>query len=261
MKRHTYCKKGRARYAWARAASHPVLFLLLLSAMVPRTVFAESAVEDKEGVSYKLTPSYYVLSDGNAAEDLNLRANRGPNAAWIGQYRDHAGFQQTRFGYEYTQDTGALHIVWSAQAATRGFLGGSVTAQFGDNIYPVVAFGRTNLRPYNNLNFDPNDMATLGFGTKLIPNIELSVTHLWDNRLDTGQHVTHVYFHRHLSKQRRLSFDLSYKHGINSESAYVAGSALTVTYAWANYFIRGAYDQYANFGPMNQFRFSVGYGF
>lgn len=216
---------------------------------------------DSEPVTFKLTTSYYDQSDGNAATDANIRTNRGPHAAWVGFYRDHADFQQVRAGYEFSQDAGPAHLVWSAQAASGGFLGGSVNAQLGDPNYLILGFGRTNLRNYYNLNFDPNDMATIGLGSKEIPDTEISLYHVWDNRLDTRQHVTHAYLHRTTTRGHRYSIDISYKHGLTSENNNVAGYGLTLTYAWQQYFFRIAHDQYVNFSNATQNRISFGLTF
>src|SRR3954447_14078040 len=153
---------------------------------------ANGSPRESEPISFKFTPSYYDQSDGNVATDFNIRASRGPHTGWFGFYRDHTDFRQSRLGYEYTQDMGPAHLVWSAQAASGGFLGGSINAQIGDPVYVIAAFGRTNLRPYYNLNFDPNDMMTLGVGSRQIAQTDISLYHIWDNRVDTRQHVTHV---------------------------------------------------------------------
>jgi hypothetical protein len=50
------------------------------------------------------------------------------------------------------------------QPASRGFGGIALTAQTGDKYFALVGFGRTNLKPYANLNFDPNDAITLAAG-------------------------------------------------------------------------------------------------
>lgn len=228
-----------------------------LYAATIRPAMAQDTGDDGK-TEYKLTGSWYRQDDGMRAIDVNLRANQGPHAAWLGLYHDNMDFQQVRSGYEYTQEQGLLRVVWSAQAASRGFLGGSVTAQYGENIYPILAFGRTNLRPYVNLNFDPNDMATVGIGIKPIARTELNLTHIWDNRLETGQHVTHLYLHRDLDSGRHASLDIAYKHGTTSDGSYAAGYVLTGTYAFGKYFVRAAWDQYANFDSATQVRLSFG---
>jgi hypothetical protein len=209
----------------------------------------------------KLTASWYRSSDGNDANDLNLRGNYGDHAAWLGLYRDHTPFQQSRAGYEYTQHLDPAQIVWSAQAASGGFLGGSITSQFGDPLFGIVGFGRTNLKNYYNLNFDPNDAITLGVGSHLNPNTDVSLYQVRDDRLDTRQRITHLYLHRMLSGSHRYSIDGTYKSGLNSDGNFITGYGLTLTVAYHQVFFRLARDQYANFGPTTQTRVSLGTAF
>jgi hypothetical protein len=211
--------------------------------------------------AFKLVTSYYQSSDGNNALDTNIRGNRGSHAGWIGYYRDQNDYRQARTGYEFTQDFPLGQVVWSAQAASGGFLGGSINAQLGSAVYGIAGFGRTNLKNYYNLNFDPNDAITLGIGTRVLPETDLSLYQIWDDRLGTKQHVTHLYLHHNLSKVERFSIDGSYKSGLNSDNDFIRGYALTVTYAYRQYFIRLAHDQHANFGTSNQNRFSMGITF
>jgi hypothetical protein len=208
--------------------------------------------------SFKLTPSWYQSSDGNDASDINLRANLGPHAAWLGYYRDHAGFQQARVGYEYIQDIGNSRLVWSGQSAAGGFLGGSVNLVLGKPWYLIAGFGRTNLHTYYNLNFDPNDAITLGIGATLMAGTELSLFQVRDDRLDTRQRVTHIYLHQELSDKDKLSVDGSYKTGLNEDGVFIRGHAVTVTYAHRYIFIRLAHDRYANFSNATQNRISLG---
>jgi hypothetical protein len=210
---------------------------------------------------FKLTPSYYQSSDGTDATDINLRGRRGPHTGWLGFYRDSTGYRQARTGYEFAQDISAGHIVYSAQAASGGFLGGSINAQLGDPIYAIVGFGRTNLKNYYNLNFDPNDAITLGVGAAVNAKTDLSLFHIWDDRLGTRQRVTHLMLHHSLSQAARISVDASYKSGLNPDNEFVKGYAMTVTYAYESYFIRLARDQHANFGNTSQTRLSVGLNF
>lgn len=249
----------------APAIRRGLLALVLLGALAslsPATAAAEGSAErDAETIHYKFTPSWYSSSDGNDAADLNLRANRGAHAAWIGYYRDRSGFQQPRTGYEYTAERDWLHLVASAQLASGGFLGGSLNAQLGDDYYAIAGFGRTNLRNYVNLNFDPNDAITLGAGTRAIKDTELSLYQIRDDRLDTQQRVTHFYVHRNLADRHRLSVDTAWKSGLNGDNVLVQGYQITLSYAIRDVFFRIARDQFANFGNATQTRFSLGTSF
>jgi hypothetical protein len=237
-----------------------VIVITLLGALASRPSMAAPGGDDSkpDTTRFKFTPSWYSSSDGNDAVDLNLRAKRGPHTAWVGYYHDRSGYRQPRTGYEYTLERDWLHVVGSAQAANRGFLGGSINAQFGNDYYAIAGFGRTNTRPYVNLNFDPNDAITLGVGTKAIKDTEISLYHIRDDRLDTQQRVTHFLVHRDLSDQRKVSLDTAWKSGLNSDNVPVHGYQITLTYAVGDVFFRLARDQFANFGTATQTRFSLG---
>ena len=98
------------RYSFQSA---PVAALLLCASMFCASMFcvstARAAEEDEHPdtaptkLDVKLTASWYQSSDGNDANDLNLRGNRGDHAAWIGVYRDHTPYQQARAGYEFVR--------------------------------------------------------------------------------------------------------------------------------------------------------------
>jgi hypothetical protein len=233
--------------------------LLLLAGFV----HAQDAAEpETEGPPFKLTPAWYVNSDGNDAWDLNLRRDIGDQKVWIGQYADEQHFRQTRVGYEADPDLGIVSLQLSAQAATRGFLGGSAQANIGGDTYAIVGIGRTNLRPYYNLNFDPNDAITLGFGTKsLLPHGEVSVYQVRDDRLHTQQRITHALLKVHLDDASRLTVDASYKHGLADDDVMVHGSALALEYDYRAWFCKLARERAVNFTHVDQTRIAVGLRF
>lgn len=216
---------------------------------------AESA-DDK--ISFKLTPSWYRSDDGTRAGDINLRANTETQTAWLGYYRDKSGFAQTRAGYENKLDGGWLRTVLSAQVASGGFVGGSITSEIGGDTYGIVGFGRTNLRDYYNLNFDPNDAITVGVGSRAFADTELTLFHLWDDRLHTRQRVTHAVIRRKFADKQRLTLDVSRKSGLTTDDDFVRGYAVALTYDFRQYFLRLARDEYVNFSPATQYRVSLG---
>jgi hypothetical protein len=234
---------------------------LVLNVAVYAADVPDNAEENSKKVEYKLTPSFYQSSDGNNAVDINLRANIGQHTTWIGQYHDKDGFNQTRTGYEYRQDFRQVRLVWSAQLASRGFIGGSATSEIGGETFGMIGFGRTNLRDYYNLNFDPNDAITVGIGSRAISNTELSLFHTWDDRLDTHQRVTHFVYRYKPTDSDRLTIDTSYKRGLTGDDIFVRGYGLSATYDYRQYFVRLARDQYANFTANHLTRFSLGMRF
>ena len=212
--------------------------------------------------TFKLTPSVYATAQAHNAVDVNLRANTGPHAMWIGQYQRGAEFQQTRAGYEYSVNFDWGQMVPSVQLASGGFVGGSLNLQIGQQVYAIVGLGRTNLRDYYNLNFDPNDAVTLGVGAHLANGHQLSVFTVQDDRLGTGQAITHGLWHWQASAQNRWSLDLAHKDGRSSAGEpRVAGHSVALTYGHGHTFVRLAYDEKVNFSANNQTRVSVGQQF
>ena len=130
--------------------------LPLLCALPALSQAQDNAPEDWH---FKLTPSVYSNRDAPSATDVNLRGNLGPHALWVGQYRQGGFGEQTRAGYEYTQTPAWGQVVYSLQAAERGFAGGAVTAQIGQQVYGIVGWGRTNLKPYYNCLLYTSDAA------------------------------------------------------------------------------------------------------
>lgn len=212
--------------------------------------------------TFKLTPSYYMTSHEPDATDINLRANYGPHALWVGRYQRAGEFEQARNGYEYSAQFAWGQLVPSLQLATHGFVGGSVNAQIGNDTYGILGFGRTNTRDYYNLNFDPNDSIAYGLGTRLLPKSNLSLFTVKDNRLHTGQTVTHLLWQLSPDDLHRWTVDASSKHGKPSADADpVSGNALTLTYDNRNYFARLAWDHKVNFSNDDQTRISIGMRF
>ena len=219
---------------------------------------AESLDPRNAGLKGKFTVGLYRGADGTDGIDLNLRAGDGPHTTWLGFYRDDAGARQARGGYEHHRDWTWARTVLSAQAAGGGFLGGSATAELGGATYVLVGFGRTNKRDYINLNFDPNDAVTLGVGTRALPGTELLAYQVRDDRLHTGQRVTHAVLRRDAGDDRRLTLDLSAKRGLTTDGTFISARAWTLTWDHEKVFVRFAHDPYAGFGPVTQNRLSFG---
>ena len=218
----------------------------------------------EEGIAYKFTPSYYSTTNVTPAYDLNLRGNRGPHTAWIGFYQRSNEFQQLRLGYENSVALPFGRLVPSLQYATRGFLGGSLTAEIGERYFALAGFGRTNLKDYFNLNFDPNDMVLFGAGTRALPNTTLSLFQIRDDRLGTGQRVAHAVARINHGEKTRWTVDVFYKEGradADPASAWVHGTGVTLTWDYGRYFARVASDPYVNFSNNHMVRAAVGLRF
>lgn len=211
-----------------------------------------------EGPVYKLTLGHYASNDGNPANDLNLRGTLGPHTAWLGVYQDHAGLSQWRSGYERRDDFGLLRSVLSLQNASGGAWVGSASAEVGGTSYAIVGWGRTNLRNYINLNYDPNDAITVGAGTRAIDDTELSLFQVRDDRLGTGQRVTHAVWRRRFQDEQRLTVDLFAKRGLTAGGQFVHDRSLTLGYDRGRWFGRLSHDPHAGFADATQNRVSVG---
>jgi hypothetical protein len=212
---------------------------------------------------YKLTFGDYLYDDHGrhyTGQDLNLHYLRDAWSLWIGHYFDRAFGAQTRAGADGSWQPLPqlpLTVQPSLQAATQGFVGGALNAQLGRTWYGVVGWGRTNLRPYQNLNFDPNDAFTVGFGYHAANGNSFSLTTIHDDRLHTGQRHTHAVAQLLLPHRSRLTLDLLRKTGRGADGALCAWGGI-VTLDIVHGFIRAAWDPKQNFGTADAFRISVG---
>jgi hypothetical protein len=198
---------------------------------------------------------------GDSSFDVNARYFLGDWTGWVGYYASSDGTRQGRLGVEYDWRWRQLFLVPSVQVASEGFFGGTIYAEIGDPVYLVVGASRTNLKPYVNLTFDPNESWQLGAGARLGKAGTLAVFTIWDNRLDTGQQVTHMVVRRHFARAERLTIDVSYKSGHDDEGNYIRAGAGSVEYDWGRWFAKAALDDHANFGHATMLRFGGGLRF
>jgi hypothetical protein len=220
---------------------------------------AQAAVAD-EPPSFKFTTGVYSFSGGglpaSTSLDLNLRASGDFGNAWVGWFRwPHEHFTQTRAGWDRTFDFGVVRIQPSVQAASGGFWGGSLYAETGDSWFAGAGIGRTNLRPYVNLNFDPNDAWTLAGGYRWDGRL-LSATLVGDNRQNPDQRHFHVQYRTPLDGNRFL-VDLLVKRGI-VDGQMIHRAGVTIGYDWPRFFVRAAWDPKVNFTSQDMLRVQAG---
>lgn len=239
------------------------LALAITTALIGTCNMASAKDADAEPTwAFKLTPSLYATQNEANAVDVNLRGNLGNQTTWIGQYVRGNDFQQTRWGYEYSADFSWGQIVPSVQLASKGFVGTSVNFQIGGPTYLITGLGRTNLKEYYNLTFDPNDSYVIGFGTKAIKNHTLNLFSVKDNRLNTGQIVTHGTWRWKIDDAQRLVIDVSRKSGrLTQYSDPIKGNGISISYDHGNQFVKWAKEQKVNFTDNNQQRISAGLRF
>lgn len=212
---------------------------------------------------YKLSASHYNTHTQTAAQDINLRGSHQDTTWWLAHYRRASEFEQTRAGWEQNRPFAWGRLNTSLQLATHGFAGGAVTAQLGsESIYALVGWGRTNLKDYYNLNFDPNDAITLGLGGKLAGSSTFALFTVKDDRLHTGQQISHAVLHIPLQDQSRLNLDYAYKRGrASAQDPMVQGKSLAVGLDHKDVFMRVAVDPKVNFSAYKQTRVVIGLRF
>jgi hypothetical protein len=209
--------------------------------------------------AWKLTAGDYRYADYSGT-DLNLRWRHADTNAWIGWYHDQAFGTQSRVGMDTSIDLGKLiQLQPSLQLATQGFLGGSLNLQVGDAWFAMAGIGRTNLKPYFNLNFDPNDALTFAVGHRGDDGSAYTLFVVADDRLHTQQRDWHLNARIPIAGVR-ATFDLLRKSGIG-DSGPVKGWGFSVTGDWPAWFLRLARDPKQSFSAQDAWRFAAGIRF
>lgn len=221
---------------------------------------AEAEAPAPQSIDWKLTYTHHIAQHERDGLDLNLRGTRDATVFWLGQYARANEFEQTRGGLEQTLSFAWGKLLLSGQAASHGFLGYATQAEIGSGkVRPLVGFGRTNLKPYYNLNFDPNDMVTAGVVVDLPESRRASFYAIHDDRLGTGQTVLHAVLRTSGEVSRRWTVDVAQRRGpLGDGGERVVRTGVGITYDQAPYFGRVVYDPNANFSGHDMVRLSVG---
>jgi hypothetical protein len=212
--------------------------------------------------NYKLTTGLYALSGAGQANshglDINLRRTSDAGDLWAAWYRSpEQNVSQPRLGWDNNYSVSTWRVQPSVQMASGGFWGGSLGVETGDSWFVGVGLGRTNLHPYTNLNFDPNDawMASGGYRWSSVQSIGFQVVR--DNRQNPDQQHVHAVYRMGMPNGQRLTLDVLFKSGLVEEQ-FTRRTGLSVTYDWPQFFTRVAYDPIINFTPQTMWRVSVG---
>ena len=208
----------------------------------------------------KLTVGVYTADD-QVTSDFNVRYSSHDWTGWLGWYGPQSDIRQGRAGIEYDLKREGLVLVPSMQVASQSFVGGTVYSEIGKTLYLVAGASRTNLKPYANLTFDPNESWQLGAGAHFGKADSVAAFSIWDNRLHTGQQNSHLVIRHYLANTRRLTVDLSYKSGHDDEGIYLRGSAEAMEYDWHRWFVKLARDQHVNFTDATMWRAGGGMRF
>jgi hypothetical protein len=236
--------------------------LVTVASLLSLAMLATAArADDDDARPYKFTFGDYRYSDGHDGQDANLRWRQNDTSAWIGAYRDPDFGTQARTGFDTALALGGTAVLQpSLQAATRGFFGGSVNLQIGDPFFAVAGWGRTNLKSYFNLNFDPNDALTLSVGWHGEHDRTVSLSVIADDRLHTGQRDWHLYGRWPVSTDLRLTLDLLRKTG-EGDSGPVNAWGWSATADFPTWFLRLARDPKQNFSAQDATRLAAGLRF
>jgi len=209
----------------------------------------------------KLTFAYYDFSSGLWGVDVNLRHTFRSSTAWVGVYQENDRFDQARIGYEYDYHSEHLTLVPSALVATHGFVGGTLYVEAGRQLYAIGGAGFTNLQPYWNLGFDPNDYLQFGAGYRDQSGSTTSIYAIRDVRNHTEQMNTHVVVRRYLPKTWRLTLDAVNEQGYGDDGTFLRGWAVSVDADWRRWFVRIAHDPHVNYTADSQMRVAGGLRF
>jgi hypothetical protein len=237
------------------------LLALALVALPVHAATDEAAAKPAEEApavrAFKLTLGWYDYSDHSHGVDANLRHTSDLGNAWVGFFRlADERIHQWRGGWDRSFGS-TVRFSPSLQAASGGFVGGSVQLETGDPWFAGAGLGRTNLRPYYNLNFDPNDSYTLSAGRRDESGQVLMVQLVRDNRENPDQRHVHFLYRQSLPDGERLTLDALYKTGLVGEDR-IRRWGFTITYDWPRFFVRVARDPKTNFTPVDAWRLSAG---
>jgi hypothetical protein len=233
----------------------------VIAALLPWAVAAASGADSDTSNerAWKLTLGDYRYTN-YSGDDFNLRWSRNGTDAWIGLYSDRVFGTQGRTGVDTSfQIAKSMQLQPSLQLATMGFAGGSLSIQVGNEWFALTGIGRTNLRPYFNLNFDPNDALTFGAGHRGADGSVYTLFVVADDRLHTQQRDWHLNARIPVSDMR-LTLDLLRKSG-RSEVGPITAWGFSANWDWPAWFLRLARDPYQNFSAQNAWRFAAGVRF
>jgi hypothetical protein len=206
---------------------------------------------------FKLTLGLYDYSDDSRGTDVNLRHTSALGNAWIGYFRlKDQDVSQWRGGWDRSFGE-RFRVQPSLQVASGGFAGASLGFETGEPYFVGAGLGRTNLRPYYNLNFDPNDSWTLSAGHRDGDGRILAVLWVRDNRENPDQRHLHFTWRQPLAGGERLTLDALLKRGL-VDGGTIRRTGFTITYDWPRFFVRVAFDPNSNFTSQDAWRYSMG---
>ena len=219
---------------------------------------AQPTTTASEKPANKLTLGGYHFSETGNAFDINLRHTNDFGDTWLGYYNSARREEhQGRVGWDNTFETGPIRITPSAQLASRGYFAWSANIEAGNSWFVGAGFGRTNLKPNWNLNFDPNDSYSLSAGRRSPDGESIAFQWVRDDRENPDQRHLHAVYRKPLAGGERVTIDLLRKQGL-VDDVMIHRLGASFTYDWRKFFIRLAYDPKVNFTSENMARLVVG---
>ncbi len=251
-------KTNRTLCGWLNSFLLVTAFLLVTSAWASDRETSASRETPSETVPYKLTAGVYKISGASEAYDINLRKSSPAGNLWLGYYEAHVQDEhQLRGGWDNSFEMQAFRLIPSLQFASGGFAAFSIQAETGQPWFVGAGFGRTNLRLYWNLNFDPNDSYLLSAGHRTDNGEVIALQLVRDNRQNPDQRHIHLFYRIPRPDGERLTIDLLYKSGL-VDGVQIDKWGASLTYDWPRFFLRGAYDPKVNFTPDDMWRIAIG---
>lgn len=232
----------------------------LAAALAGAAFWVAAHAQTADGVdkpANKLTLGAYRFADSGDAADINLRHTGDAGDVWLGYYHSsRRGEHQGRAGWDDTFELAAVRLTPSAQIASRGYLNGSINLETGQRWYVGAGFGRTNLRPNWNLNFDPNDSWTVSAGWRG-DGESIALSWVRDDRENPDQRHLHAVYRKSLAQGTRLTVDVLHKRGL-VDGEPIRKTGATITHDWPNFFVRLAFDPKVNFTAEDMWRLAIG---
>jgi hypothetical protein len=250
-----------ARLAWAAFLAALASTRALAAGMAADAQADTEHAPRAEERPFKATVGYYSQTGGDIGIDVNLRHSSILGNLWAGYFDSHdLDTHQGRVGWDRAFVFDPVRLLPSVQWASGGFLGGAIVGEIGLPWFVSAGIGRTNEKPYVNLNFDPNDAYLVAAGRRGEDGTLVMAQWIVGERINSGQKVGHLIYRRPVGGADRLTLDVSYKDGpVDDVTIHKLG--VSVGYDWDRWFGRVAYDPKVNFTPADMWRFSVGLRF